>query len=554
MKLTIKLKLAATFLLIFCLAGMAIALAIHDLRLANRAVDDLVQVQFHRTHLSERLDAQQLTFSVTLRDYVTAETPEARKVQKDRIMDLRAAMTDSIARLTEAADAEGLRQLESYSALRKIAAGINDQVFRLADSGQTAEASRLLVTGSNPAMTDLAAVLSDFRAHYTLQTERAAARADAVLAESIRTLLILSGAAALLGSLAAGWILAAIGRGLNRATNLTRRVAGGDLVAVEDVRGQDEIAVMLTAANAMVLKLRDVVGDVSAAVRQVADGSTQIAATSEQLSQGATEQASATEQVSASIEQMAANIEQSADNAAQTERMALQSADDARLSGRAVAEAVQAMQQIAERIMVVQEIARQTDLLALNAAVEAARAGEHGRGFAVVASEVRKLAERSQVAATEISALSGTTVRTASAAGDMLQRLLPDIERTTALVSEISLASRELSTGAAQISSAIQQLDTVTQQNGAASDQLAASATELSAQARQLQETMAYFRTEAAAPEEAAPRLAADASRRPQPASRKLALSTPSRGFAAVRPQGDADSTPRAASSAGGRR
>jgi methyl-accepting chemotaxis protein len=194
------------------------------------------------------------------------------------------------------------------------------------------------------------------------------------------------------------------------------------------------------------------------------------------------------------MEEMASTIKQSADNASQTEKIARQSASDALASGEAVANAVTAMQTIAQKIMVVQEIARQTDLLALNAAVEAARAGEHGRGFAVVASEVRKLAERSQAAAAEISTLSGTTVKAAQSAGEMLSKLVPDIQRTAELVEEISAASREQNAGAAQINTAIQQLDKVTQQNTSAAEEMSATSEELAGQAEQLQAAIAYFR------------------------------------------------------------
>jgi methyl-accepting chemotaxis protein len=197
------------------------------------------------------------------------------------------------------------------------------------------------------------------------------------------------------------------------------------------------------------------------------------------------------------MEEMASTIKQSADNASQTEKIARQSAANAIASGEAVNNAVAAMQTIAEKIMVVQEIARQTDLLALNAAVEAARAGEHGRGFAVVASEVRKLAERSQAAAAEISTLSGTTVKAAQSAGEMLGKLVPDIQRTAELVEEISAGSREQNAGAAQINTAIQQLDKVTQQNTSAAEEMSATSEELASQAEQLQAAISYFRIDA---------------------------------------------------------
>ncbi|SCM77135.1 Chemoreceptor McpA (fragment) [uncultured Pleomorphomonas sp.] len=213
------------------------------------------------------------------------------------------------------------------------------------------------------------------------------------------------------------------------------------------------------------------------------------------------------------------------------------------MSGQAVTQAVAAMQTIAEKIGIVQEIARQTDLLALNAAVEAARAGEHGRGFAVVASEVRKLAERSQAAATEISQMSVDTVASAQQAGDMLNRLVPDIRKTAELVSEISAACREQDIGAAQINQAIQQLDKVTQQNAGASEEMSATSEELAAQAEELQASIAFFRVDNAvagaktAQRKAPARPAAkpapsQAAARPSPSSqatRKPATATPQR-------------------------
>jgi methyl-accepting chemotaxis protein len=248
----------------------------------------------------------------------------------------------------------------------------------------------------------------------------------------------------------------------------------------------------------MIERLRGVVADALSAADNVSSGSQELSSSSEQVSQGASEQAASAEEASASMEEMAANIKQNADNAAQTEKIARQSAKDAEASGEAVSRAVEAMRTIAQKIGIVQEIARQTDLLALNAAVEAARAGEHGKGFAVVASEVRKLAERSQSAAAEISAMSSDTVTAAQDAGDMLGRLVPDIRKTAELVSEISAACREQDIGAAQINEAIQQLDKVTQQNAGASEQMSATSEELASQAEELQTSIAFFKVDMA--------------------------------------------------------
>jgi methyl-accepting chemotaxis protein len=354
------------------------------------------------------------------------------------------------------------------------------------------------------------------------------------LYEQSRLLLIgLLAAAVLIAAAAATWIVLGISSGLKKVRQVLDAVAVGDLDQRVNVTSNDEIRDLIVTVNGMtdslkasatladtiadgdltvepkplsdkdtlglalkrmVERLREVISDALVSAQNVSSGSQELSATAEQLSQGATEQASSTEEASASMEQMAATIKQSADNAGQTEKIARKSAADALASGEAVNNAVAAMQTIAEKIMVVQEIARQTDLLALNAAVEAARAGEHGRGFAVVASEVRKLAERSQAAAAEISTLSDKTVKTAQSAGEMLGKLVPDIQRTAELVEEISAGAREQNAGAAQINTAIQQLDKVTQQNTSAAEEMSATSEELASQAEHLQSSISYFR------------------------------------------------------------
>jgi methyl-accepting chemotaxis protein len=281
---------------------------------------------------------------------------------------------------------------------------------------------------------------------------------------------------------------------LRATAEVADAIATGDLTVT--MRKRSDRDALGSALERMLAKLRGVVTEAVGAADNVSSGSQELSASATQLSQGATEQAAAAEQASASMEQMAANIKQNADNAGQTEKIARQSAKHAEASGEAVGQAVGAMRTIAEKITIVQEIARQTDLLALNAAVEAARAGEHGKGFAVVASEVRKLAERSQAAAAEIGTMSGQTVKAAQEAGEMLLLLVPDIRKTAELVAEISAACREQDAGAEQINQAIQQLDKVTQQNAAASEQMSATSEQLAAQAEQLQNSIAYFHLE----------------------------------------------------------
>ena len=302
-------------------------------------------------------------------------------------------------------------------------------------------------------------------------------------------------AVVLIGALALVYF---VSRGITQPMSQTvaalQQLEEGNLTCSLDDNRRDEVGQMSSALNSMVGKLREIVENVKAAAGNVAAGSQELSSSSEEMSQGATEQAAAAEEASSSMEQMAANIRQNADNALQTEKIAIKSAEDAKAGGQAVAKTVVAMKQIAEKIGIIEEIARQTNLLALNAAIEAARAGQHGKGFAVVAAEVRKLAERSQTAAAEIGDLSSNSVGIAEQAGEMLARMVPDIQRTAELVQEIAAASKEQDTGAEQVNQAIQQLDQVIQQNASASEEMASTAEELSSQAEQLQDTIAFFK------------------------------------------------------------
>jgi methyl-accepting chemotaxis protein len=282
---------------------------------------------------------------------------------------------------------------------------------------------------------------------------------------------------------------------IKRLNDVVEQISSGDLSLSVKADSNDELGKLFNTLKAMVEKLNSVVSDVKTASGNVASSSQQLSAGSEQMSQGTAEQSSSAEEASSSIEEMNATIKQNADNASQTEKIALKSANDAMESGRAVSETVVAMKDIAKKISIVEEIARQTNLLALNAAIEAARAGEHGKGFAVVASEVRKLAERSQTAAREISQLSTTSVEVAEKAGMMLAKLVPDIQKTSELVQEITAASKEQSANADQINGSIQQLNQVIQQNAGAAEEMASTAEELASQAEQLQATISFFKT-----------------------------------------------------------
>ena len=278
----------------------------------------------------------------------------------------------------------------------------------------------------------------------------------------------------------------------NQIVHKAKLIAQGDLT-VELVKRSDSDELM-ESLNDMVKATAKIVDDVRTAASNIASSSQQLSANSQSISQGANEQATAAEEISSSMEEMVSNIQQNTDNALQTEKIALTASNGIRDGNRSVEISVSAMKDIADKIRIINDIAFQTNILALNAAVEAARAGEHGRGFAVVAAEVRKLAERSKLASDDIEQLSKNGVNVAIKAGQQLAELVPEIEKTSRLVQEISAASLEQNAGSNQINNAILQLNKVTQQNASASEELASGAEELSSQAQLMLDVIAYFR------------------------------------------------------------
>jgi methyl-accepting chemotaxis protein len=576
MRATIKLKLGATFALVIVMLLIVSLIAVSRMSVLNTAITDLINGPAAR--LETALSARNAFGDLARNERSMAMTDDKTliRVFDDKASKARAKFEELAAKGESISTDKGKAAWTSIRTSFEDFKPLDDKIRQLARNDEN-EASAALSLGEGRAVNDrISRQTDELVAMAQADMSQVDDQTNELYANARMMVFTVAGLALLLAAAGAVWVSMIVSRGLKNIASVVSAVAIGDLDQDVVVTSNDEIKDLVDTVNGMtanlrvsaaladkiadgdltvshkplsnedklghalvrmIERLRGVVGDATVAANNVANGSQELSASSEQVSQGATEQAAAAEEASASMEQMSSNIKQNADNAAQTEKIARQSATDAEASGVAVDRAVGAMRTIAEKIGIVQEIARQTDLLALNAAVEAARAGEHGRGFAVVASEVRKLAERSQTAAAEISAVSSDTVKAATEAGDMLTKLVPDIRRTAELIAEISAACREQDIGAAQINQAIQQLDQVTQQNAGASEEISSTSEELAAQAEELQASIAYFRVDGVA------KGAARTAARPETTVRKSTAPAKAKSF---KPNSVADQQARA--------
>jgi methyl-accepting chemotaxis protein len=286
-------------------------------------------------------------------------------------------------------------------------------------------------------------------------------------------------------------------RPLGNAVNKLNELANGNLdieIVKMQVNERQDLGKLVLATEKIKHNLTQVVLEISKNVENLSSSGKRLNDVSQQLSIGASNQASSVEEVSSSMEQMVANIQQNTDNAQQTEKISHSLSDGVQKVGKSSRESLDSIKIIANKISIINDIALQTNILALNAAVEAARAGEQGKGFAVVAAEVRKLAERSKIAADEIVSLAFQSVQVTETSSKLIDTLIPEILKTASLVQEISAASQEQSSGANQINNAMQQLNSITQQNVSASDEMASGSEKLNELSGQLQESIGYFK------------------------------------------------------------
>lgn len=394
---------------------------------------------------------------------------------------------------------KGKEYLKKVQNARLAYIAAQDKFIELLKADKRNEIVSLMQNELRQAQANYMGSVNELIEYQTSEVERVGQITDQSVIAAINTIISMSLFATLLTVLFAWFITRSITRPINKALTAATSLANGDLTVKLESDSKDEIGQLMSAMQNMIARLMQIIGEVRTAADNLTNAAGQVSATAQSLSQSSSEQAASVEETTSSMAQMTDSISQNTENAKITDGIASKSAKEAVEGGKAVSKTVEDMKSIADKIGIIDDIAYQTNLLALNAAIEAARAGDHGKGFAVVAAEVRKLAERSQIAAQEIGDLAVSSVKQAECAGALLIEMVPSIKKTSDLVQEIASASSEQSSGVAQINGAMGQLNQATQQNASASEELAATAEELGAQAQQLQQTMTFFKLDAKA-------------------------------------------------------
>jgi methyl-accepting chemotaxis protein len=548
-RMKIGTRLAMGFGLVSLVMAAVVVTGVTRLSLLDDDIKAITRTNNVEMRNASEMQAASLQIGNNIRNLLVFSDDAELRRERDAIRSGKATLDKEAAALSammvaDATTSEAEKaKLATAMDLMKEVEPLREQIATLALNGKKDEAARMLLDEYQPKSVVLRDALEELVSLQTKLNEDDVTAADETAASG-RALMLGLGAIALLFAAVAGTLVTrsilrqlggepgyvasvlssvAVGRfdvdvvtkegdtqsmlyTLRNTTETLRRVVGdvvrtmraiseGDLTKTIDKDYEGSFAEMKEYANDTVLKLSMIISEVNGAASQLTSASEQVSTTAQTLAQSASEQAAGIEETSASIEQMTASIAQNSDNAKVTNNIASKASTEAMQGGESVRATAEAMKQIAKKISIIDDIAYQTNLLALNAAIEAARAGEHGKGFAVVAAEVRKLAERSQVAAQEIGAVATDSVALAEKAGTLLAEMIPSIRKTSDLVQEIAAASQEQSSGVSQINSAVTQLSQTTQQNAASSEELASTAEEMSSQAEQLQQTMAFFRT-----------------------------------------------------------
>ena len=497
--LRIATKLITSFLLVLVLTALTGGFAIIQLGLVNETATEMRDNWLPSVRVASGMRFFVANYRIKELRYLMADSPKEQTQYEQEAVDARKEVDTRMARYEKELVSGPVDQALLDTFKNDWSSYLNTSKNLLAESRQgSKEQTNAILKGDSKR--DFEQVASNLVKLIDLNDAGATAanqRGNEIYANARLSIIAAVLVALLVGIALALFISRIISNPLKRAVDVASQLAEGNLAVKIDGGSKDETGQVLTAMQVMVGKLSQIIGEVRNAADGLASASEEVSATAQSISQTTSQQAASVEETSASIEQMSASINQNTENAKITDGMASKAAKEAGDGGDSVQQTVQAMKKIAQRISIIDDIAYQTNLLALNAAIEAARAGEHGKGFAVVAAEVRKLAERSQVAALEIGELSTSSVEMAERAGRLLGEMLPSINKTSDLVQEITAASEEQAAGVSQINSAMNQLNQVTQQNASSSEELASTAEEMSTQAEQLQQSMSFFTLEA---------------------------------------------------------
>jgi len=536
MKLTIKQRLILSFLLLIFLAGSIFYLGSKNSNDLHNWVSQIIRMHGNRIILSGKI-AKDVQYMSSIEKEIIIDVDRKRLQVLDDSAEKKIHEIDQyIEQIKPLLDEEGKNDINNFSVKWKEYLALFYEIRRLGSGVNTnesnTEATRISLNEAKKVSAEVIAITDEIIQKNQVLLAKIDADAIALYADGQRNMTILFSLIVIISISVAYLIVSSISQSLNQAITSIKKIAAGDFSGQITNINKDEIGNVLEHINLttlklqesaqlakkvsegdltvntnrkpegeleialrnMVIKLRDIVSGIMVGADNIAAASQQMNSASQQMSAGATEQAASAEEVSSSMEEMASNIQQNNENAKITEKIAVNAAEEVQQSNKAVSHTVVSMKEITGKISIIGEIARQTNLLALNAAIEAARAGEQGKGFAVVAAEVRKLAERSQAAANDINNLSSSGIEIAEKSGKLLEQIVPNIEKTSRLVMDISASSKEQNTGAEQINSALQQLSQVIQQNAAVSEELAASSAELLGQADQLKHAVSFFK------------------------------------------------------------